>query len=44
MKIRELVGNDYPSLKDHMLIAVTEKVSREDIDYFCEVLKEFSND
>jgi len=38
------LGNDYPSLKDHMLIALTEKLTREDIDYFCEVLKEFSND
>ena len=38
------LGIDYPALKDHMLIAITEKISREDIDYFCEVLKEFSND
>lgn len=38
------LGQDYSSLKDHMLIAVTEKITREDIDYFCEVLKEFSND
>ena len=38
------LGNDYPTLKDHMLIAVTEKLTRDDIDYFCEVLKEFSND
>lgn len=38
------LGNDYPALKDHMLIAITEKLTREDIDYFCDVLKEFSND
>lgn len=38
------LGQDYPELKDHMLIAVTEKMAGEDIDYLCEVLKEFSND
>jgi glycine dehydrogenase subunit 1 len=38
------LGQDYPSLKDHMLIAVTEKMTREDIDYLCDVLKEFAND
>ncbi len=38
------LGKDYPSLKDHMLIAVTEKITREDIDYLCEVLKEYSHD
>lgn len=38
------LGIDYPSLKDHMLIAITEKLTRDDIDYFCDVLKEFSND
>ena len=38
------LGQDYPTLKDHMLVAVTEKITREDIDYFCEALKEFSND
>jgi len=38
------LGQDYPALKDHMLVAVTEKITRDDIDYFCEVLKEFSHD
>lgn len=38
------LGQDYPELKDHMLIAVTEKMPGEDIDYLCEVLKEFSHD
>jgi len=38
------LGKNYPSLKDHMLIAVTEKITRDDIDYLCEVLKEATND
>lgn len=38
------LGNEYPSLKDHMLIAVTEKSSKEEIDFFCDTLKEVSND
>ncbi|MBI5840264.1 MAG: aminomethyl-transferring glycine dehydrogenase subunit GcvPA [Chloroflexi bacterium] len=38
------LGNDYPALKDHMLIAVTEMNSREEIDTFVEVLKEVAND
>ena len=36
--------NDYPSLKNTMLIAVTEMNDREDIDLLCEILKEISND
>jgi glycine dehydrogenase subunit 1 len=33
-----------PALKNHMLIAVTEKISKEMIDIFCEVLVEISNE
>ncbi len=38
------LGRDYPSLKDHMLIAVTEMNSKEEIDLLVEVLKEASHD
>lgn len=38
------LGQDYPSLKDHMLIAVTEMNSKEDIDMFVEVMSEVAND
>jgi glycine dehydrogenase subunit 1 len=38
------LGNDYPALKDHMLIAVTEMNSKEDIDALAEVLEEVEND
>lgn len=34
------LGQDYPALKDHMLVAVTEKNSKEEIDLFVEVVKE----
>jgi len=34
---------DYPDLKNHMLIAVTEKISKELIDLFCQTLKEAIN-
>jgi glycine dehydrogenase subunit 1 len=34
------LGNDYPSLKDHMLVAVTEMNSKEEIDMFVDVIKE----
>ena len=34
------LGQDYPSLKDHMLIAVTEMNSKAEIDMLVEVLKE----
>jgi glycine dehydrogenase subunit 1 len=37
------LGEDYPALKDHMLVAVTEMNSKEDIDTFVEVLSEVSN-
>ena len=38
------LGQDYPALKDHMLIAVTEMNSKQDIDVFVEVLSEVSHD
>jgi len=38
------LGQDYPSLKDHMLIAVTEMNTKEEIDTLVEVLKEVSHD
>ena len=38
------LGQEYPSLKDHMLVAVTEMNTREDIDLFCEVLAEVANE
>ena len=37
------LGQDYPALKDHMLIAVTEMNSREEIDTLVEVLSEVAN-
>jgi glycine dehydrogenase subunit 1 len=38
------LGNDYPALKNHMLIAVTEMNTREEIDMLCEALEEVSHD
>jgi glycine dehydrogenase subunit 1 len=38
------LGQNYPALKDHMLVAVTEMNSKEDIDTFVEVLSEVSHD
>jgi glycine dehydrogenase subunit 1 len=38
------LGQDYPELKDHMLIAVTEMNTREEIDLLVEVLEEVSHD
>lgn len=37
------LSKDYPTLKNHMLVAVTEMNSREDIDIFCNVLQEASH-
>jgi glycine dehydrogenase subunit 1 len=37
------LGQDYPSLKDHLLIAVTEMNSKEDIDALVKVLSEASH-
>ena len=36
--------NDYPSLKNHLLIAVTEVISRQEIDMLRDVLMEIAND
>lgn len=38
------LGQDYPDLKNHMLIAVTEMNSKEDIDSLVDVLAEVSHD
>jgi len=38
------LGQDYPSLKDHLLIAVTEMNTKEEIDTLVEVLSEVSHD
>ncbi len=38
------LGQDYPSLKDHMLIAVTEMNSKEEIDALVEVIAEVAHD
>lgn len=38
------LGQDYPELKDHMLIAVTELNSKDDIDVLIVALEEVSND
>ena len=38
------LGRDYPSLKDHMLIAVTEMNSKDEIDTLVELIKEVAND
>jgi glycine dehydrogenase subunit 1 len=38
------LGKDYPSLQNHMMLAVTELNTREDIDFLCAVLKEYAND
>jgi len=37
------LGHDYPALKDHMLIAVTEMNSKEEIDALVDVLAEVAN-
>jgi glycine dehydrogenase subunit 1 len=37
------LGKDYPGLEKHMLIAVTEMNTREDIDTLCEVLQEYNH-
>jgi glycine dehydrogenase subunit 1 len=38
------LGQDYPALKDHMLIAVTEMNSKDEIDMLVEVLAEVAHD
>ena len=38
------LGLVYPSLKNHMLVAVTEMLSKQDIDDFVDALKEAAHD
>ena len=38
------LGQDYPELKDHLMLAVTEKIAREDIEYLIDVLEEEYHD
>jgi glycine dehydrogenase subunit 1 len=38
------LGQDYPALKDHMLVAVTEMNTREEIDLLCKVLGEVADE
>jgi glycine dehydrogenase subunit 1 len=38
------LGQDYPELENCLLLAVTEKISREDIDYLVDVLQEVHHD
>ena len=38
------LGQDYPALKDHMLVAVTEMNTKEEIDMLVQVLSEVSHD
>jgi len=38
------LGQDYPSLKDHMLVAVTEMNTKEEIDAFVAVIEEVCHD
>jgi glycine dehydrogenase subunit 1 len=37
------LGKDYPTLENHMLVAVTEKNTKDQIDEFCLALEEVSN-
>jgi glycine dehydrogenase subunit 1 len=38
------LGQDYPALTDHMLIAVTEMNTREEIDALVDILAEAGHD
>ncbi len=38
------LGQDYPKLKNHMLIAVTELITKDEIDFLAAALSEVSND
>jgi len=38
------LSQDYPEMKNQMLVAVTEKISKEDIDAFVEALEEVAHD
>ena len=37
------LGRDYPALKDHMLLAVTEMNTRDEIDALADVLAEVAH-
>lgn len=37
------LSQTFPELQNHMLIAITEKIRKHEIDFLCEVLKEISN-
>ena len=37
------LGDDYPDLKDHMLVAVTEAISKDEIDAFVSALQEVAD-
>jgi len=38
------LGQEYPGMENHLLVAVTEMNSRADIDLLCEALEEVSHD
>ncbi len=38
------LSNEFPSMKNHMLVAVTEMNTKEDIDALCEILQEVNHD
>lgn len=38
------LGQDYPELENHLMLAVTEQISREDIEYLIDVLEEEYHD
>ena len=38
------LSDDYPELENHMLMAVTEMITKDDIDYLVDTLKEVIND
>ena len=38
------LSQDYPELENRMLIAVTEMITKDDIDYLVETLQEVNND
>ena len=38
------LSGDYPELENHMLLAVTEMITKDDIDYLVDTLKEVIND
>jgi len=38
------LGQDYPGLENHMLLAVTEVITKDEIDALCDALEEAAND